>query len=144
VTKDLTIGELAKAADVPTSTVRYYERIGILTPQSRGENGYRQYGQAEVDRLRFVRLAHSVGFTLDDAAMLLRMREHAPVPKPQVDELVRTRLQKVNEQLAQLAEIKCVLEAALECCIGEGCACPKCSDLEVLQKEISGDFRKSA
>jgi DNA-binding transcriptional MerR regulator len=144
VQANLTIGALAKAAGVPVSTVRYYERIGILTPQSRGENGYRQYGAREVERLRFVRLAHSVGFTLDDATLLLQMRENAPVPKSQVDELVRTRLARVDEQLAQLAEIKCVLSAALDCCIDEGCACPKCSDLAVLQKEISGDFRKTA
>jgi DNA-binding transcriptional MerR regulator len=140
----LTIGALAKAVDVPVSTVRYYERIGILPPSSRGENGYRRYGQPEVERLRFVRLAHSLGFTLDDAALLLQLRERAPVPKEQVDALVRSRLAKVDEQLAQLAEIKCVMQAALECCVGAGCECPKCHDLEVLQKEISGDFQKTA
>jgi DNA-binding transcriptional MerR regulator len=139
-----TIGTLAKAAGVATSTVRYYERIGVLQPSARTESGYRLYGAPELERLRFVRLAQSLGFTLDDAALLLQMRQKAPVPKAQVDALVRTRLAKVDEQLAQLAEIKCVLQAALECCVAEGCECPKCRDLEVLQKEISGDFRKSA
>jgi DNA-binding transcriptional MerR regulator len=139
-----TIGSLAQAAGIPVSTVRYYERIGILRPSSRTESNYRQYGEAELGRLRFVRLAQSVGFTLDDAALLLQMREKAPVPKEQVDTLVRARLAKVDEQLAQLREIKCVMEAALECCIEDGCECPKCRDLQVLQTEISGDLRESA
>jgi DNA-binding transcriptional MerR regulator len=138
-----TIGALAHAAGVPTSTVRYYERIGVLTPSARTESGYRQYGVAELERLRLVKLAQSVGFTLDDAALLLKLREHAPVPKAQVDALVQARLHRIDEQLAQLVEIKCVLEAALGRC-ASGCECQRCSDLEVLQEKISGSFPQSA
>jgi MerR family mercuric resistance operon transcriptional regulator len=139
-----TIGALAKAAGVPVSTIRYYERIEVLRPESRTESGYRMYGAAELERLRLVKLAQGVGFTLDDVALLLKLREKAPVPKAQVDLLVRARLTKLDEQLAQLNELRCVLVAALDCCVGANCECPKCRDLELLQEELSGDFRKSA
>jgi DNA-binding transcriptional MerR regulator len=140
---EFTIGMLAESAGVPVSTVRYYERRGILQPKARTASSYRLYGPEELERLRFVRLSQSVGFTLDDAALLLQLRDRAPVHKEQVDALVRGRLAKVEEQLAQLAEIKCVMEAALYSNI-DTCECTKCGDLELLQGKLLGEFAQSA
>src|SRR5688500_14676734 len=97
---NVSIGTLARGAGVPVSTVRYYERIGILRPRSRTESGYRQYGESEVERLRFVKMAQSLGFTLEDAALLLDLREDTPVPREHVEALIRSRLEKVREQMA--------------------------------------------
>ena len=67
-----TIGELAKAAGVPTSTVRYYEREGILRPAGRNGSNYRLYSREDVERLCFIRAAQGTGFTLRDVTELLR------------------------------------------------------------------------
>ncbi len=67
-----TIGELAKSAKVPTSTVRYYEREGILKPSGRSASNYRLYSQEDLYRLRFIRSAQATGFTLADVTVLLR------------------------------------------------------------------------
>ncbi len=69
---NLTIGELAEAAGVPTSTVRYYERTGILKPGGRSPGNYRVYSESELERLRFIRAAQATGFTLGDIKALLR------------------------------------------------------------------------
>ncbi len=70
-----TIGKLAKAAEVPVSTVRYYEKRGLLTPDQRTPSSYRLYGEESLQRLRFIRAAQTSGFTLEDIAMLLDLRE---------------------------------------------------------------------
>ena len=64
-----TIGELAKAARVPTSTVRYYEREGILRPAGRSSSNYRLYAKEDIERLRFIRGAQATGFTLRDVTV---------------------------------------------------------------------------
>ena len=69
--KHLTIGELAEAAGVPTSTVRYYERAKLLKPSARSPSNYRLYSARELERLRFIRAAQATGFTLDEAAPML-------------------------------------------------------------------------
>lgn len=139
----MTIGELARAAGVPVSTIRYYERAGLLAAAERSESGYRHYGAAELERLRLLRMAQNVGLTLEDADLLLRLREHSPVPKAQVDELVRSRLARIDEQIAQLHELRCVLLAALHDSV-EDCECSKCDDLQMLQQKISGNSEHKA
>lgn len=75
-----TIGGLARGAGVPTSTVRYYERHGLLTSEARSRGNYRLYGPAALERLRFVRSAQAAGFTLSDITLLLRFRDGDPAP----------------------------------------------------------------
>ncbi len=73
--KPCTIGQLAAQADVPTSTVRYYERRGLLRCEGRTRANYRQYGEATLERLRFIRAAQAAGFTLVDIRSLHRHRQ---------------------------------------------------------------------
>lgn len=70
----LSTGQLAEAADVGVQTVRYYERIGILPEPERSDGGYRQYEPNDVRRLRFIRSAQELGFTLDEIRELLALR----------------------------------------------------------------------
>lgn len=65
-----TIGQAAQAVGVPATTLRYYEREGVLGPAVRSRAGYRLYDTAAVERLEFVRSAQAVGFTLDDIRVL--------------------------------------------------------------------------
>lgn len=114
------IGSLAKSAGVLTSTVRYYERRGLLKPESRSAGNYRQYGEASVQRLKFVRSAQSAGFTLADIAFLLRFREGDPAPCKKIQELTEARLGQVDEQIQQLRAVDVMLRGWLKACRRKG------------------------
>jgi DNA-binding transcriptional MerR regulator len=73
-----TIGQIAHAAGVPPSTVRYYERIGLLSPEGRTAGNYRLYGPEALARLRFIRAAQGTGFTLEHITALLKLRDSTP------------------------------------------------------------------
>ncbi|MCH8048022.1 MAG: MerR family transcriptional regulator, partial [Planctomycetes bacterium] len=70
----LTIGQLARRAEVGVETVRFYEREGLLEEPARRPSGYRQYDEGVVDRLRFIRRAKQLGFTLKEIRELLSLR----------------------------------------------------------------------
>lgn len=103
------IGGLAKAAGVPTSTVRFYERQGLLRPESRSRSNYRQYGLDSLRRLRFIRAAHEAGFTLSDIARLLTEVDGEPETCTHVQSLITQRLAKVEATLVQLTRAREVL-----------------------------------
>lgn len=112
-----TIGELALAADVPTTTVRYYERCGLLRPAARSGSGrYRLYGEAELERLRFIRAAQRSGFVLEDVATLLELRDGETDPCSEVQELIATRLDDVARRLRDLQSVARVLRESLAMC----------------------------
>lgn len=107
----LTIGELARAAGVPTSTVRYYERERILRPAGRSGSNYRLYTQQDVERLRFIRAAQATGFTLRDVIELLR-----PAPCGEVQGVIERRLEAVASRMRELRHVQRVLRRSLEEC----------------------------
>lgn len=109
--QELTIGELAKAAGVPVSTVRYYERQRLLQPSARSAANYRLYSRDDLERLRFIRAAKATGFRLADITKLLR---GAPCGKVQA--LIEERLEKLSEHLSELRHVQRVLRASLETC----------------------------
>lgn len=111
-----TIGSLAKAARIPTSTVRYYERRGLLEPQSRSHANYRVYDEQAVRRLHFVRSAQAAGFTLSDIAVLLRFRDGDAAPCRRVQDLITTRLKVVARQIEQLRGVDGMLHGWLRVC----------------------------
>lgn len=114
--EDLTIGALAKAAGVPTSTVRYYERRGLLSPIRRSAGNYRLYGPAALSRLRFVRSAQAAGFTLSDIEALLTFRDGGSEPCQDVQALITARLQRVVEQIDELESVQRMLRKWLAVC----------------------------
>jgi len=107
----LTIGQLAKAAEVPTSTVHYYEREGLLEPSARSPSNYRLYAPQDLERLRFIRAAQATGFTLGDVKALLR-----PAPCARVQSMIEHRLDEVSRRMAELRHLRRVLERSLERC----------------------------
>jgi hypothetical protein len=80
-------GELAKITGVSTDTLRHYERIGVLARPPRTSGGYRQYPVEAADRVRLVRRAMAIGFSLDELARILHMRDHGGAPCRQVHAL---------------------------------------------------------
>jgi len=109
--RHLRIGELARAADVPPSTVRFYEREGLLEPSARSASNYRLYAKEDLERLRFIRAAQATGFTLKDVKALLR-----PAPCGRVQALIEQRLGEVARRTAELRRVKRVLERSLDTC----------------------------
>ena len=111
----LTISQLAKAAEIPTTTVRYYERIGLVEPEGRSHGNYRLYGNKSLERLRFVRAAQAIGFTLDDIRSLLGDGQRAPCCGD-VKLLIEDRLAEVARRLKDLKHVQRVLTAAKKQC----------------------------
>ncbi|MGE0827676.1 MAG: heavy metal-responsive transcriptional regulator [Candidatus Binatia bacterium] len=111
-----TIGQLANKAGVPTSTVRYYERVGLLQPDGRSSGNYRVYGPAALHRLRFIRAAQAIGFTLDDVTALLSFRDGTTAPCKEVQTLIEERLADTQQRLADLEHVQGVLKSSLKLC----------------------------
>ena len=113
---ELTIGQLAKTVDVPASTIRYYERRGLLKPNNRSQGNYRLYGEDALERLRFIRAAQATGFTLDDVATLLTLRISPKQSCEDVQELMEHRLGEVKERMAEMRLVERVLKGFLKRC----------------------------
>ena len=111
-----TIGRLAERAGVSVSTIRYYERIGLIEPESRSTGNYRLYSQASVKKLRFIRAAQAVGFTLDDTRALLADETGEPPRCGSVQKRIEARLADVEQRLKDLRHVRGVLRAALDQC----------------------------
>src|SRR5436305_11002438 len=111
-----TIGQLAKAAGVPSSTVRYYERVGLVDPSGRSEGNYRLYGEDALERLRFIRAAQATGFTLDDVTLMLGHRHASAAPCREVQGLIEDRLLDIKRRMEDLRHVERVLRSALDAC----------------------------
>ena len=109
----LTIGALAKHMGLRPSTLRYYERRGILPRPQRLSNGYRIYDQHALTYLRLVRQSRTLGITLKDARNLIRLLEEDRRPCEQVHMLVGKRLREVEAAIRDLAALRRKLRMAL-------------------------------
>ena len=100
------IGELADTVSVPAKTIRYYEQIGLLPEPSRHANGYRSYDVSAADRLRFVKSAQAVGFTLAEIKEILSLRDAGQEPCGHVLAVVDQRVRDITEQIAALERMQ--------------------------------------
>lgn len=132
-----TIGQLAKTAGVPASTVRYYERQGLLSPDGRSEGNYRVYDGGSLRRLRFIRTAQFTGFRLKDIRLLLEMRDGSTGSCCDVQVIIEERLGGLDETLGELQRIRRVLAEALDWC-REGDPDGRCKVLDGLDVEPRG------
>lgn len=111
-----TIGELARAAGVPTSTVRFYERRGLIRPDGRSASNYRLYGPGSLERLRFIVAAKNAGFSLSDVRALLEFDDGVTAPCREVQRLIEGRLARTRAQMERLAEVDRRLSTWLRAC----------------------------
>ncbi|HEX6999627.1 MAG TPA: heavy metal-responsive transcriptional regulator [Gammaproteobacteria bacterium] len=116
----MTIGRLATVAGVNIDTVRYYERSGLLPPPRRRSSGYREYGAADVARLRFIRRAKELGFTLEEIRELLALSSDAQGDMQEVKSKAQARLRQVERKIAELQRVRRGLERLIEACPGRG------------------------
>ena len=109
----LTSGELAELAGVSRDTLRHYERKRVLPRPLRGQNGYRQYPPEALQRVQLVRRALSVGFTLDELARVLKVRDAGGAPCDQVRNIAAQKLADVQKQLRELTQLRDDLQQTL-------------------------------
>jgi DNA-binding transcriptional MerR regulator len=120
----LGIGQLAKRGGVGIDTVRYYERNGLLTPHTRLASGYRRYSELELARLRFIRRAQALGFTLKEIKELLALSAQRDVGR--VKRSAQAKLRDVKSRIAALERMRDGLATLIDACPGHGRAadCP--------------------
>jgi MerR family copper efflux transcriptional regulator len=126
------IGKLAARAGVSIDTVRYYERSGLLAPQARLPSGYRRYGDVQLSRLRFIRRAQELGFSLRDIRELLGLSRQRDVAR--VKRAAERKLAEVEERLLALQRVRDGLATLVATCPGHGRAAD-CPILKALGEE---------
>ncbi|MBI3291429.1 MAG: heavy metal-responsive transcriptional regulator [Elusimicrobia bacterium] len=132
---ELTIGKVAKQAGVNIQTIRYYERTGLLSPSARRESGYRLYAPEAVQKLRFIKNAQALGFTLKEISDLLRLRVSHPVRCGAVKTKAEVKLRDVEAKVQSLQAIKRTLQDLVSTCQRRATTdqCPILNSLEVKQ-----------
>lgn len=130
----MTIGQLAAAAGVNPQTIRYYERRGVIETASRSTAGYRQYSQDDLRRLRFIKHAQTLGFTLDQVQELLLLRATSANACSVVEAKTREKLGEVEMKIHQLENLKQVLNEMADACRA-GNVTSECPILESLDRE---------
>lgn len=128
----LNIGQAARAIDVPTSTLRYYDRIGLVRPSGRSAANYRLYGPDDLDRLRFVRAAQANGFTLEDVTQLLALRTARQPPSREVQAMIARRIADLDQRIAEMRHLQEVLHSLMHRCRA-GAGSGRCEVLISLQ-----------
>lgn len=121
------IGKLATRAGVGIDTVRYYERNGLLAPSGRLASGYRRYGEVEVAKLRFIRRAQGLGFSLKEIRELLTLSSQRDVA--QVKRSAQAKLLHIEQKIAALERMRAGLARLIEACPGHG----RATDCPILQ-----------
>jgi len=102
----VTIGRLAERLDLNPRTIRYYERVGLLPEPERTESGYRLYRDQDAERLRFIKAAQRLGFTLGEVGEILAFRDRAERPCQYVAQRVEERLAEVDQSIRDLRALK--------------------------------------
>jgi MerR family mercuric resistance operon transcriptional regulator len=108
------IGELADAVGVPSQTLRFYERKGLLPQPGRGANGYRVYDESTLTRLHFIKVAQAAGLTLAEIRSIIVLRDDGTVPCTHVAALIDSKLTDVRERIRHLSALQTELEALVE------------------------------
>ena len=109
----LRTGEVAKTCGVSADTVRHYERLSLIPPAIRSENGYRHYPAETIGRVRLVRRAVALGFTLDELSRILRQRDSGRPPCREVRALAARKLADLDRRLSELAALRDTLSATI-------------------------------
>ena len=107
------VTELARSTGVSPDTVRYYSKIGMLKPTRDPTNGYQVYGGTDARRLRFIRAAKSLGFTLADIRAFFDDAEHGESPCPRVRAMIERRIEETENRLAELNALHTKMVQAL-------------------------------
>ena len=131
----LTTGRLAREGGVTPETVRYYERRDLLGRPPRSEAGYRLYPRDSVRRIRFIKHAQRLGFTLEEIAELLALRVRHGEACGEVSRRARVKVAVVQQKLRELERLKRALERLVEACRRRA-PTAECPILEALEEPM--------
>ena len=125
----MNIGEAAKRSGLPAKTIRYYEDISLLKPL-RSENGYRDYSDNDVHRLRFLQRSRSLGFTIEECRLLLSLYDDDHRASADVKAIADQKIDEINLKIKELQSLKSTLSALAKTCHGDDKPdCPIIDDL---------------
>lgn len=137
----LTIGKLARIIGVNVQTVRYYERLNLLNPSARRPSRYRLYGHEEERRLRFIKKAQTLGFTLREIAELLTLRIASTACRDDVQKRAQAKLVQVESKVQDLRVLARALKQLIQTCEA-GQPTDRCPILMSLEKETNADTKE--
>ena len=128
----LSIGELAKKANVNKETIRYYERKGLIPEPPRNDSGHRQYSEIEVKRTEFIKRTQSLGFSLKEIKDLLMLKIEPQTTCKDIQGIVKLKILDIDQKIKGLMLIKKTLNKLAGRCSGQGpvSACPILDELE--------------
>ncbi len=131
--KSITIGQLARLAAVNVETIRYYQRIGLIAEPPKPDQGYRRYSHQVLDRVRFIKRAQELGFTLKEIAKLLSLSE---ARCGDVQALAELKYDNIQAKIADLHRLASVLKDLLLQCQAnpDNAGCPIIQSLQPPQK----------
>jgi MerR family copper efflux transcriptional regulator len=132
--RTVTIGKLAKDIGIGAGALRYYERLGLLPPATRTASGYRMYGSDAATRLRFIRRAQALGFSLEEIAELLALSDNPRARARDVKRVTQAKIADLEKRIDALKRMKRGLAALEERCSGHG-ASGECPILAALARE---------
>jgi MerR family copper efflux transcriptional regulator len=125
----MNIGAAAERANLPAKTIRYYEDIDLISP-ARSHNGYRDYSDADVHRLRFLQRARSLGFTIEECRLLLSLYEDKRRASADVKAIALEKVNEIDRKISELKSLRGTLAALSQNCHGdERPECPIIDDL---------------
>ncbi|MBB3325034.1 Zn(2+)-responsive transcriptional regulator [Atlantibacter sp. RC6] len=136
------IGEIANMADVTPDTIRFYEKQQMMDHEVRTEGGFRLYSENDLQRLKFIRYARQLGFTLESIRELLSIRidpEHHTCQESKG--IVQARLKEVDAKIHELEIMRTSLQRLNETCCGTAHSSVYCSILEALEQGANGAAR---
>ena len=126
----MNIGQAAKASGVSAKMIRHYEEIGLVPAAARTEAGYRQYADADVHTLRFIRHARDLGFSLPEIGELVGLWQNRKRPSRRVKALAEAHIQELEQKAQELLAMKATLQHLVQCCHGDDR--PECPILDSL------------
>lgn len=125
----MNIGDVAKQADLPAKTIRYYEEIGLVRPL-RDTNGYRAFRESDLHKLVFIGRARALGFSIEDCRALLALWEDTNRASADVRRIAQDHLTKIDSKIADLTRMRETLSTLITCCAGDNRPdCPILSEL---------------
>ena len=128
----LTIARVAKAAEVGVETVRYYERRGLVPQPKRGPGAYRYYERSHINRIRFIRRAQDLGFSLHEIESLLKLEDG--IDRRSVRRIAAARLEETRRRIGDLQRIEGVLTHLLHDCESHAGA-PRCPIIAAIETQ---------
>ncbi len=137
------IGELSERTNTPASTIRYYERAGVL-PKPERISGQRQYDEKVIEELEAIKIAQNLGFNLDEIRLLLETFRSSEAPSEECRSLTQQKLQEIDQIIAEAQNMKRILEHGITCsCTSlQGCYLQEDRECESILDELVADAQE--